>query len=74
MSRSDEAIAGDSCGGSSIGLDHLSLSVASMADLKAAVGLLDAKRRVSRMARSSRLSRSASPYWRFATRTTSRWS
>lgn len=43
MSQSDEAIAGDSCDGSRLGLDHLSLSVGSMADLHAAVRLFDEK-------------------------------
>ena len=43
MSQSKEAIAGGSFNENRIGLDHLSLSVASIADLEAAVGLLDAK-------------------------------
>jgi len=38
-----QAIAGDAFNENRIGLDHLSLSVASMADLEAAVALCDAK-------------------------------
>lgn len=38
-----QAIAGDSFSESRIGLDHLSLSVASLADLEAAASLFDAK-------------------------------
>jgi glyoxylase I family protein len=43
MSQSDEAIAGDSYNGNRIGPDHLSLSVASMADLETAANSFDAK-------------------------------
>jgi hypothetical protein len=41
MSQCDEAIASDSCDGSRNRLEHLNLSLASMADLKAGGGMQD---------------------------------
>ena len=67
-----QAIPADQFSENRIGLDPLSLSVASMADLQAAVKLFDAKG--VRMAKLRRWNRLTVQCWRSATRTTSRWS